>query len=83
MSARSRNAPDAVTIVETAICANLLALADRLAAAATLAAEAAAASKLGKQNQAIGTALPIEDLLTQSKALYDAVIALHRHANRE
>jgi hypothetical protein len=81
MTTLPRNA--ATTIAETAIYANLLALADRLAEAAKLAAEAAAASKCGKQNLAIGTALPIEDLLAQSKALYDAVIALHRHANRE
>ena len=82
MTIHSRNAADAVNIAETAIYANLLALADRLAEAATLAAEAAAASKRGKQNLAIGTALPIDDLLSQSKCLYDAAIALHRHANK-
>ena len=64
---------------QTAIYANLSALADRLAEAAKLAAEAAAAIKDGWQNLAIGTALPIDDLLSQSKALYDAVIALHRN----
>jgi hypothetical protein len=63
--------------------ANLTALADRLAEAAKLSDEAAAACKRGKTNLAVGTALPIDDLLSQSKALYDAVIALHRHANRE
>jgi len=83
MSARSTKPADATSIVETAIHANLAALADRLAEAATLAAEAAAASKRGKQNLAIGTALRIDDLLSQSKCLYDAAIALHRHANRE
>ena len=83
MTAHSRNAPSTINVGETAIYANLLALADRLAKAANLAAEAAAASKHGKQNLAIGTALAIDDLLAQSKCLYDAAIALHRHANRE
>ena len=82
MTIRSENAADTLTIAETAICANLLALADQLSEAAKLSAEAAAASKHGKQNLAIGTVLPIEDLLAQSKSLYDAALALHRHANR-
>jgi hypothetical protein len=75
-----RNA--AMTIAQTAIYANFEALAERLAEAAKLSAEAAAAIKDGKQNQAIGTALPLENLLSQSKALYDAALALHRHASR-
>jgi hypothetical protein len=83
MTTLPRNAADTANIAETAMHANLLALADRLAEAANLAAEAAAASKNGKQNLAIGTALAIDDLLAQSKCLYDAAIALHRHANRE
>ena len=58
---------DTTTIAETAIYANLSALADRLAEAANLSAEAAAASKHGKQNLAIGTALAVDDLLSQSK----------------
>ncbi len=82
MTIRSRNAADAVNIAQTAIYANLSALADRLTEAANLAAEAAAASKNGKQNLAIGTALPLDDLLSLSKALYDAALALHRHAHR-
>jgi hypothetical protein len=83
MTTLPRNAADTGNIAETAMHANLLALADRLAEAVNLAAEAAAASKNGKQNLAIGTALAIDDLLAQSKCLYDAAIALHRHANRE
>ena len=83
MTTLSRNAADTANIAETAMHANLSALADRLAEAAKLSDEAAAACKHGKKNLAIGTALPIDDLLSQSKALYDAVIALHRHANRE
>jgi hypothetical protein len=79
---RPRNVPKTMTIAETAIYANLSALAEQLAQAAKLSTEAAAASKLGKQNQAIGTALPLEDLLSQARALYDAAIALHRHASR-
>jgi hypothetical protein len=79
---RSKNVAKTMTITETAIYANLSALAEQLAQAAELSTEAAAASKLGKQNQAIGTALPLEDLLSQSRALYDAAIALHRHASR-
>jgi hypothetical protein len=71
-----------MNVTETAIYANLSALAEQLAKASKLSAEAAAASKSGKQDQAIGTALPLEDLLSQSKALYDAAIALHRHASR-
>ncbi len=70
-----------MTIAQTAIYANLSALAE-LDTASKLSAEAAAAIKDGKQNQAIGTALPLEDLLSQSKALYDAALALHRHASR-
>jgi hypothetical protein len=79
---RSKNIAKAMTIAETAIYANLSALAEQLAQTAKLSIEAAAASRLGKQNQAIGTALPLEDLLSQSRALYDAAIALHRHASR-
>ena len=82
MTIRPRNPDNAITIAETAIYANLLALADRLAEAANLSADAAAAFKQGKKNLAIGTALPIEDLLSQAKGLYDAALALHRHANR-
>jgi hypothetical protein len=73
---------NAMTIAQTAIYANFSALAERLAEAAKISAEAAAAMKGGKQNQAIGTALPLDDLLSQSKALYDAALALHRHASR-
>jgi hypothetical protein len=69
---------NAMSIAQTAMYANLSALADRLAEAAKLAAGAAAAIEDRKQNLAIGTALPIEDLLVQSKALYNAVIVLHR-----
>jgi hypothetical protein len=83
MTTLPRTAASPIDVAETAIYANLLALTDRLAEAANLAAEAAAASKNGKQNLAIGTALAIDDLLAQSKCLYDAAIALHRHANRE
>jgi hypothetical protein len=71
--------PKNASITHTAIYANLSALADRLAEAARLSADAAAAIEDGKQNLAVGTALPIDDLLSQSKALYDAVIALHRN----
>jgi hypothetical protein len=78
----SKNIAKTMTIAETAIYANLSALAEQLAEAAKLSTEAAVASKLGKQNQAIGTALPLEDLLSQARALYDAAIALHRHASR-
>jgi len=79
----SKNGAKTLTIAESAIYANLSVLAEQLADAAKLLAEAAAASKLGKQNLAIGTALSLEDLLSQSKALYDAAIALHRRASRE
>jgi len=82
MIIRTANDAETISIAETVIYANLSVLAERLAEAANLSAEAAAASKQGKQNLAIGTALPIDDLLSQSKAIYDAVIALHRHANR-
>lgn len=47
-------------ITQAAMYANLSALADRLAEAAKLAADAAAAIEDGRQNLAIGTALPIE-----------------------
>jgi hypothetical protein len=78
----SKNVAKTMSIAETAIYANLSALAEQLAQAAKLSTEAAAASRLGKQNQAIGNALPLEDLLSQARALYDAAIALHRHASR-
>jgi hypothetical protein len=79
---RSKSAAKTMSMAETAIYANLSALAEQLAEAANLSTEAAAASKLGKQNQAIGTALSLQDLLSQARALYDAAIALHRHASR-
>jgi hypothetical protein len=78
-----RSAPSTANVGQTAIYCNLSALTDRLAEAAKLSAEAAEAFEHGKKNLAIGTALPIDLLLSQSNALYDAVILLHRHANRQ
>jgi hypothetical protein len=42
--------------------------------------KAAASFKHGKKNLTVGNALPIDDLLSQSKCLCDAAIAPHRHA---
>jgi hypothetical protein len=67
------------TIRETAILANLAALRLALAAALERATEAEAAMRAGKTNQAIGSALGIEQRTEEAGALYRAALALHRN----
>lgn len=61
-----------------AIAANLDALTAMLQDAAALAAEAKQAMDDGQRNQAIGTILPVEELLPAAGALLGAAMALHR-----
>lgn len=65
-------------VIKEAIKANLNAMTERLRQAAVIAAEACEAMDKGEQNLAIGTALPIDDMLSQARALYDAAFALHK-----
>lgn len=61
-----------------AIAANLDALAAMLRDAAALATEAKQAMDDGQRNQAIGTILPVGELLPAAGALLGAAMALHR-----
>lgn len=65
-------------IKDTAIAANLGALSALLAAAATRSAEAHQLIQAGERNGAIGTALGLDRILDDAKALYLAAVALHR-----
>mgnify|MGYP001333932930 CR=1 FL=1 len=67
------------TIIQNAIAANLAALSQRLTEAATLAEQAHVAMTQGEQNQAIGTILDFDRMLSEAQALYAAAIALHRN----
>ena len=66
--------------INTAIEANLFALAEGLAQASQLAAEAHEAIAKGGRNQAIGTVLPLEHDLPVYAGLVTAILALHRKA---
>jgi hypothetical protein len=63
-----------------AVAANLAALEERLFEAAKLAQEASAAMNEGQLNLAIGTALPLEQILVEAKALHHAAMVLARAA---
>jgi hypothetical protein len=63
---------------DPAIVATLAGLRDILQEAATLALSAGAAIEAGNQNLAIGTLLPLEEMLTTAQALFQAARALHR-----
>ncbi len=67
-----------MTTTDTAIAANLKSLAEILGAVAERAAEAAAAMEAGARNQAVGTALGIDEDLQAALALHGAAVALHR-----
>lgn len=66
------------TIIQNAVAANLAASTQRLTQAAALAQEAQEAMAKGKQNQAIGTIIDFDRMLSEAQALYNAAIALHR-----
>ncbi len=68
--------------IDTAIEANLAALAFGLREAAALAAEAQTAMHKGYRNLAIGTVLPLEQDLPAYAALLTAILALHRKAGQ-
>ena len=68
--------------IDTAIEANLAALAFGLREAATLAANAQAAMQKGYRNLAIGTVLPLEQDLPTYAGLLTAILALHRKAGQ-
>lgn len=71
---------DAQKTTLRAVETNLEALEQRLVEAGKLAQEAFQAMKDGKLNLAIGTALPLEQMLTEAKALYDTAVILARSA---
>lgn len=66
------------TIIQNAVAANLAALTQRLTQAAALAQESQEAMAQGEQNQAIGTIIDFDRMLSEAQALYNAAIALHR-----
>lgn len=66
------------TIIQNAVAANLAALTQRLTQAAALAQEAQEAMAQGEQNQAIGTIIDFDRMLSEAQALCNAAIALHR-----
>lgn len=72
----SNNMPLEVKI--NAIAANLKALHALLAVAATRSAESHQLIQKGERNGAIGAVLELDAILEDAKALYGAVIALHR-----
>jgi len=67
-----------MTTTDIAIAANLKSLAEILATVAARAAVAAEAMEAGTRNQAIGTALGIDEDLRTALALHGAALALHR-----
>lgn len=67
---------------DTAITANLAALAEGLREAATLATSAVAAMHADSRNLAIGTVLPLEQDLPTYVGLLTAILALHRRAGQ-
>ena len=69
-------------ITNTAIEANLSALADGLQHAAKLASQAREAIQTGYRYVAIGTMLPLEQELPASIGLLTAILALHRRAGQ-
>jgi hypothetical protein len=64
--------------MNAAILGNLEMLSHRLAAASALAEEAAGAMRNEYRNLAIGTILPLEEMLPEIEALYRVIIMLHR-----
>lgn len=66
------------TIIQNAVAANLAALTQRLTQAAALAQEAHEVMTKGEQNQAIGTIIDFDRMLSEAQALYSAAVALHR-----
>ncbi|WP_395664426.1 hypothetical protein [Methylocella sp.] len=66
------------TTGQAIILANLSALRATLAEALERATEAENVIKAGEQNQAIGTALGIDEMLQNAAALYAAALIFHR-----
>jgi hypothetical protein len=66
------------TSPDPAIVATLAGLRDILQEAAALATSADAAIAAGNRNLAIGTLLPLEEMLPTAQALFQAARALHR-----
>jgi len=64
--------------IQKAIAANLAAMSERLAEAATLAKKAQEAMEQNNQNLAIGTVLSFKQRLPEAQALFNAAMALHR-----
>jgi len=68
--------------LEVAIKANLRALSDLLAQAASDAQEAVGYAEANERNTAIGTIIDLDRLLADATALHGAALALHRRAPR-
>ncbi|SKB01866.1 hypothetical protein SAMN02745166_03488 [Prosthecobacter debontii] len=66
------------TTIHDGIRASLKALHQILITAAKQASEASGYIDRNQQNAAIGTIIPLEDMLEQVAALYRATLALHR-----
>lgn len=72
--------PPEIETLETAIKANLNALADLLGRAANDAREACTHAQANERNIAIGSIVDLDRLLADAVALHGAAIALHRRA---
>lgn len=64
--------------IDTAIHANLAALAARLDTAEMLALQARAAMGGKRRNEAIGTLMPLEHIIPECEALVRTILLLHR-----
>lgn len=71
---------DSAKTLDTAIKANLGALADLLTCAAKAAGEARDHAQAAERNTAIGAIVDLDRLLADALALHHASIALHRRA---
>jgi hypothetical protein len=78
MTATNHDLAEPTSIVDTAIAANLAALAQRLEEATAVAREASNAMANRDRNLAIGTLIMIEEMLPEAQALFSAALALHR-----
>ncbi len=69
-----------VTSAHKVISTNLQAMSEMLIEASQLATDGYVAAGKGNQMLAIGTIMPIEQLLKDAATLFDAALALQKHA---
>lgn len=67
-----------MTVTDICITANLDSLSERLTQAVNLVTIAREAMAEHKRNMAIGTVLPVEQLLAEATALLTTILLLHR-----